>query len=140
MPATPDPVRIDPIGVVQSRLIDRSQAPRQGDEGAPDATLVLDPSLSAALDGLEPGDEIIVITWFDRADRDVLRTRPRSDPNRAERGVFTTRSPDRPNPIGLHEVTVLSVEGTSIRVDRMDALDQTPILDIKPVLGPIRER
>ena len=101
---------------------------------------MLDPAISPALAGLVPGARIIVLTWFDRADRDVLRTRPRGDPNRAEQGVFTTRSPDRPNPIGLHEVTVLAVDGARVRVDGMDALDQTPILDIKPVLERLDDR
>jgi tRNA-Thr(GGU) m(6)t(6)A37 methyltransferase TsaA len=133
-------VELHPIGVVDSPLTDRRRAPRQGDEGAPDGWLVLDPALTPALDGIHVGDDLIVLTWFDRADRHVLRTRPRDDAARDEQGVFSTRSPDRPNPIGLHEVTVLAIDGARLRVDRMDALDLTPIIDIKPVLPPTSDR
>lgn len=140
MPRTPDPIELRPIGFVESPLVDKRDAPRQGDEGAPDAWLVLDASLVAGLDGLGVGAQMVVLTWFDRADRTVLRTHPRDDMSRPEQGVFTTRSPDRPNPIGLHEVTVLAVDGVRIRVNRMDALDGTPILDLKPVLPGIDAR
>jgi tRNA-Thr(GGU) m(6)t(6)A37 methyltransferase TsaA len=140
VPATPDPIELRPIGVVESPLVDRRDAPRQGDEGAPDAWLLLDASFVDGLDGLTIGAQIVVVTWFDRADRDVLRTHPRDDMRRPEQGVFTTRSPDRPNPVGLHEVTVLAIEGARVRVNRMDALDGTPILDLKPVLPRIEAR
>jgi tRNA-Thr(GGU) m(6)t(6)A37 methyltransferase TsaA len=140
MPATQLPIELRPIGVVGSPLVDRRDAPRQGDEGAPDAWLVVEDTFIAGLDGLAVGAQIIVMTWFDRAVRDVLRTRPRDDPSRPEQGVFTTRSPDRPNPIGLHEVTVLAREGARLHVNHMDALDGTPILDLKPVLPSIEAR
>jgi tRNA-Thr(GGU) m(6)t(6)A37 methyltransferase TsaA len=135
-----EPVAVRPIGFVESPLTDLRDAPRQGDEGGPDAWLVLEPDDVAGLDGLAVGDVVVVLTWFDRARRDVLRTRPRGDAGRTEQGVFATRSPDRPNPIGLHEVTVLAIDGGRVLVDRMDAIDGTPVLDIKPVLGPVAER
>jgi len=115
-------------------------APRQGDEGAPDAWLVFEPSVSDGLRDLRPGTEVIVLTWLDRARRDVLVTRPRNDPSRPELGVFSTRSPDRPNPVGLHRVTILSVEGTRMLVRNLEALDGTPIVDVKPVLDAGAER
>jgi tRNA-Thr(GGU) m(6)t(6)A37 methyltransferase TsaA len=130
-------VRAVPIGMVESPLTDRATAPKQGDEGAPDAWLVLDEELAEALEGLALGDEILVLTWRDRARRDVLRVHPRGDPARAEQGVFATRSPDRPNPIGLHRVRVLAVEGCRMRVGGCEAIDGTPVLDLKPVLGPV---
>ena len=129
-----------PIGRVDSPLTDRASAPHQGDEGAPDAWLVLDEALAPAVRDLRVGDDILVLTWLDRAARDVLVTRPRDDPSRPEVGVFSTRSPDRPNPIGLHRVRVLAIDGTSVRVAGLEALDGTPVLDIKPVLGPVSER
>jgi tRNA-Thr(GGU) m(6)t(6)A37 methyltransferase TsaA len=127
-------VRLEPIGTVESPLTDLASAPKQGDEGAPDAWLVLDPGLVEALEGIRPGDELIVLTWLDRARRDVLRVHPRSDPSRAEQGVFATRSPDRPNPIGLHPVEVVSIDGPRILVRNLEAVDGTPVLDLKPVL------
>jgi tRNA-Thr(GGU) m(6)t(6)A37 methyltransferase TsaA len=136
----PRPVELRPIGVVDSPLTDPRRAPRQGDEGAPNAWLILDPELAPALEGIRVGDDLIVLTWFDRADRRILRTRPRDDAARDEQGVFSTRSPDRPNPIGVHEVTVLAIDGARLRVDRMDAIDLTPIIDIKPVLPPMPDR
>lgn len=139
-PAGRKPIEFHPIGAIESPLTDMQAAPRQGDEGAPHAWLVLDPSLSEGLDGLEPGDRIIVLTFLDRADRRVLHTHPRNDPERAQRGVFATRSPDRPNPIGLHDVTALVIDGDRILVDQLDALDSTPILDIKPVLPRVADR
>ena len=129
-----------PVGSVESPLTDRDQAPRQGDEGAPQAWLVLDPSVRPAIDGLAVGAEVIVLTWLDRARRDVLTVRPRGDQGRPERGVFSSRSPDRPNPIGLHQVRIVAIEGTRIAVRNLEALDQTPILDIKPLLGPVDQR
>jgi len=122
------------VGHVESPLRDRAEAPLQGDEGAPEATLVFEPWVVAALDGIGPGDDVIVLTWLDRAERDVLRVHPRGDPANPECGVFATRSPDRPNPIGLHPVQVAEVDGNRMRVRNLEALDATPILDVKPVL------
>jgi tRNA-Thr(GGU) m(6)t(6)A37 methyltransferase TsaA len=129
-----------PVGWVESSLLGRSEAPNQGDEGAPDVWLVVDAGVRAAMRGLEVGDRLVVVTWLHRADRGVLEVHPRGDPNRPTRGVFATRSPDRPNPIGLHEVRVLAVEGDRIRVAGLEAIHGTPVLDIKPVLGPVEER
>jgi tRNA-Thr(GGU) m(6)t(6)A37 methyltransferase TsaA len=128
------------IGRVESPLKDRASAPKQGDEGAPDAWLVFEPEVADALDGIAAGDEMLVLTWLDRAQRDVLRVRPRSDPANPLQGVFNTRSPDRPNPIGLHRVTVDEIDGTRMRVRGLEAIDGTPIVDLKPVLRTIRER
>ena len=129
-----------PIGTVESPLTDPATAPKQGDEGAPDAWLVLRPEVAEGLDGIQPGDELIVLTWLDRARRDVLRVHPRGDLSNPEQGVFNTRSPDRPNPIGLHTVQVVSIEATRVRVRNLEALDGTPVLDLKPVLRGIAER
>lgn len=123
------------IGTVESTLMDRASAPKQGHEGAPDAWLVLDAKLADGLDGIRQGDEILVLTWLDRAERTVLRVHPRDDPANPERGVFSTRSADRPNPIGLHRVQVLVIDGRRVRVRNLEALNGTPILDIKPVLS-----
>jgi tRNA-Thr(GGU) m(6)t(6)A37 methyltransferase TsaA len=125
-----------PIGVVSSPLTDPAAAPKQGSEGAPDAWLVLEPGVAAGLDGMRPGDEIIVLTWLHRARRDVLRVHPRDDPSNPERGVFTTRSADRPNPIGLHRVEVAAIDGARVRVRGLEAIDGTPVVDLKPVLRP----
>lgn len=125
---------VRPVGRVRSTLTDRAAAPKQADEGAPPARIDIDPAFAAALDGLAAGADVLVLTWLDRAHRDVLTTRPRDDPDRAEQGVFATRSPDRPNPIGLHRVRITAVEGTSVEVDALEALDGTPVLDLKPVL------
>ena len=129
-----------PVGWVESPLLERAQAPRQGDEGAPDAWLVFEPGVVEALRDLRAGTEIIVLTWLDRADRDVLVTRPRDDHARPPAGVFATRSPDRPNPIGLHRVHVLAVRGRRVHVRPLEALDGTPVIDVKPVLGTADER
>lgn len=129
-----------PIGWVESPLVERADAPRQGDEGAPPAWLVFHPQVSEGIRDLRAGEQVIVLTWLDRASRDVLSTRPRDDPGRPKLGVFSTRSPDRPNPIGLHRVEIVAVEGLRILVRDMEALDATPILDVKPVLGPVGER
>jgi tRNA-Thr(GGU) m(6)t(6)A37 methyltransferase TsaA len=131
---------LTPVGHVRSPLTDRDAAPKQGDEGAPEAWIVFEPHLLAALEGIREGDELMVLTWLDRADRSVLLVHPRSDPSRPLQGVFNTRSPDRPNPIGLHRVGVLAVEGERFRVRDLEALDGTPVLDVKPVLDPGAER
>jgi tRNA-Thr(GGU) m(6)t(6)A37 methyltransferase TsaA len=122
------------IGTVESTLTNRADAPRQGDEGAPDAWIVVDAEYAAALDGIQAGDRLVVLTWLHLGRRDVLRTRPRDDPDRAEQGVFSTRSPDRPNPIGLHPVDVLAVDGNRLRVAPLEAIAGTPVIDIKPAL------
>ena len=124
-----------------SQLSDPNSAPKQGDEGAPAAMIVLDPEFLEALHGIQPGDALLVLTWLDRADRDVLTVHPRGDPARERLGVFATRSPHRPNPIGLHRVRVDFIDGTRIGVADLEALDGTPILDLKPVLrADIAER
>ena len=128
------------IGRVESPLTDRDSAPRQGDEGAPEAWLVFDARFADGLDGIAAGAEMLVLTWLDRAAREVLRVHPRNDPNRPVQGVFNTRSPDRPNPIGLHRVTVAEVDGLRLRVRRLEALDGTPVVDVKPLLTSIDER
>ena len=127
-------IELIPIGYVESALSDPADAPKQGGEGAPEAWLVLEPAVLPALAGTEPGDRVIVLTWLDRADRDTLEVHPRDDPANPLRGVFSTRSADRPNPIGLHEVEVLAVEGERVRVRPLEAVDGTPILDLKPVI------
>jgi len=129
-----------PIGLVESELKDRDGAPKQGDEGAPDAWLHFTDAVVDGLEGIVAGDELLVLTWLDRAARDVLRVRPRGDPARAEQGVFATRSPERPNPIGLHRVTVVAVDGRRLRVAKLEALDGTPIVDVKPLLRTVDER
>jgi tRNA-Thr(GGU) m(6)t(6)A37 methyltransferase TsaA len=129
------------IGRVESPLIDRESAPRQPDEGAPGAWLVFEPEVLEGLQSLRPGDEVVVITWLDRARRDVLSVHPRGDASRAKEGVFSTRAPDRPNPIGLHQVELTAIEGPRVHVRSLEALDGTPIIDIKPILAEdIRER
>jgi tRNA-Thr(GGU) m(6)t(6)A37 methyltransferase TsaA len=129
-----------PIGWVESPISDPSVASRQGDEGAPDCWLVFDRDVRQALDGLHPGDDIVVITWLHQADRAVLQVHPRGDPNRPVRGVFATRSQHRPNPLGLHVVTILAVDDLRLHVRGLEAIDGTPIVDIKPVLEPRGER
>ena len=133
----PEPKRgfsVRPIGQVRSSLRSRGEAPRQGSEGAPDAWLELVADVRAGLEGIAVGDEIIVLTWFHESSRDVLRLHPRGDSSLPITGVFATRSPDRPNPIGLHRVRVLEVAGSRMRVGPLEAIDGTPIVDIKPVL------
>jgi tRNA-Thr(GGU) m(6)t(6)A37 methyltransferase TsaA len=125
------------IGTVASPLVDPADAPRQGSEGAPDAWLIFEAPLADGLDGIREGDEILVLTWLDRAQRDVLRVHPRNDPSNPERGVFSTRSADRPNPIGLHRVRVVSIDGPRLRVRPLEAVDGTPIIDLKPVLSDL---
>ena len=123
------------IGVIRSVLKSRSAAPKQAAEGAPDAWLEVKPFAAAALDGLQAGQEIIVLTWLHRGRRDVLKVHPRSDPHRRLWGVFATRSPDRPNPVGLHRVTVRRIVKTQLRIGPIEAIDGTPVIDIKPVLS-----
>lgn len=126
------------IGHVASTLTDLAAAPRQPDEGAPDAWLVVDDRYEAALDGLSPGADVLLLTWLDRADRDTLTVHPRGDTARPLAGVFATRAPGRPNPIGVHDVQIIEIVGTRVRVRQLEAIDGTPILDIKPVLTPDR--
>jgi tRNA-Thr(GGU) m(6)t(6)A37 methyltransferase TsaA len=123
------------IGRVESRLTDLASAPRQADEGAPEAWLVFEPEVLEGLRSLRRGDEIILITWLDHARRDVLSVHPRGDASRPEEGVFSTRSPHRPNPIGLHQVEIAAIAGLRVRVRSLEALDGTPIIDVKPVLS-----
>jgi tRNA-Thr(GGU) m(6)t(6)A37 methyltransferase TsaA len=122
-----------PIGVIRSTIKDRKLAPKQGSEGAPDVWLEIENSVAQALQGISPGDDLIVITWLHRARRDVLKVRPRSDPSRRLTGVFATRSPDRPNPLGLHRVSVRSIQKLRLRVGPLEAIDGTPVVDIKPI-------
>ena len=123
-----------PVGVVRSSLENRIDAPRQGDEGAPAATIFLEPSFADALQGVAVGDEVLVITWLHEARRDILKVHPRDDESRPLAGVFATRSSDRPNPLGLHRVTVLGIAGLELEVEPLEAIDGTPVVDIKPVL------
>jgi tRNA-Thr(GGU) m(6)t(6)A37 methyltransferase TsaA len=123
------------VGKVASPLTDLESAPHQGDEGAPEAWLIFEPEMLEGLRSIRCGDEIIVITWLDRARRDVLSVQPRGDTSRAHKGVFSTRSPDRPNPIGLHRVHVTAIDGRRVRVRNLEALDGTPIIDVKPILS-----
>lgn len=132
MPATE--YSLYPIGFLQSPLKRREQAPRQGREGAPNAWLEVDATVAEALEGIEVGHEIILITWLHQAQRDILKTHPRNDETLPLAGVFATRSPDRPNPLGLHHVTVLSIDGRRLQVGPIEAIDGTPVVDIKPVL------
>lgn len=125
---------LTPVGRVESTLTNKADAPRQGDEGAPDAWIVFTADYRDALRDLKPGDEILLITWFDRADRAVQVVHPRDDVQRPPTGVFSTRSPDRPNPLGLHRVTILALDGLRIHVNNLEALDGTPVVDVKPVL------
>jgi tRNA-Thr(GGU) m(6)t(6)A37 methyltransferase TsaA len=127
--------RVRPIGVIRSPIKARSQAPKQGSEGAPDAWLEVFPFAAAGVQGLAAGDDLVIVTWLNRARRDVLRVHPRSDRSRPLTGVFGTRSPDRPNPLGLHRVTLRRIAGLRLRIGPIEALDGTPVVDIKPVLG-----
>ena len=136
---TPD-LALRPIGWVESPVADPAEAARQGDEGAPDCWLVFDDDVREALDGLRPGDDIVVLTWLHLADRNVLQVHPRGDATRPMRGVFATRSQHRPNPLGIHHVTVLAVDGLRVRVRGLEAIDGTPIVDVKSALGPRGQR
>jgi tRNA-Thr(GGU) m(6)t(6)A37 methyltransferase TsaA len=132
--------QLHPVGWVESPLTDREAAPKQGDEGAPPARIVLRPEVREAAADLRVGEEVLVLTWLHQGDRDVLSVHPRGDPKRPRQGVFSTRSPDRPNPIGLHAVAIVSIEDDAIGVANLEAIDGTPVLDVKPVLGPAGER
>lgn len=132
---------VESIGVVRSSLRRLEEAPMQGDEGAPEAWLELTPQAAPGLLGIQPGDELILLTWLHLSERDVLQVHPRGDLNRPLTGVFATRSPDRPNPIGLHRVSVLELTEGTLRVAPLEAIDGTPVLDIKPVLaGSVSDR
>ena len=130
-----EPRSLQPIGHIRSTLRSLSEAPRQGSEGAPDAWLEVDPAFEPALLGIAPGAELLVLTWLHLADRTVLQVHPRDDPHNPLTGVFATRSQDRPNPLGLHPVTVREVSGTRLRIGPIEAIDGTPVVDIKVVLG-----
>lgn len=131
---------IEPIGVVRSELTNREAAPLQGDEGAPAAWLEITERAAPGLAGIAAGDELIILTWLHRAQRDKLQVHPRGRRDRPLTGVFATRSPGRPNPVGLHRVSVLEVAGHRLKVAPMEAIDGTPIVDIKPVLASVDER
>ena len=125
-----------PVGFVESPLTEPASAPRQGDEGAPDCWLVFDRHVRPALDGLRQGDELVVVTWLHLADRTVLQVHPRGDTSRPIRGVFVTRSQHRPNPLGIHTVTILDIDGLRVHVRGLEAIDGTPIVDVKSGLEP----
>jgi tRNA-Thr(GGU) m(6)t(6)A37 methyltransferase TsaA len=138
-PLPSERARLHPIGVIRSALKTRDEAPKQGVERAPDAWLEVKPSLARALEGIGVGSEIIVVTWLHRARRNVLMVHPRSDKRRRRAGVFATRSPDRPNPLGLHRVTVRDIIRSRLRVGPIEAIDGTPVVDIKPVLTALAD-
>ena len=125
---------IEPVGVIRSELSSRAEAPKQGYEGSPDAWLEISKVFAEGLEGIGVGDEIILITWFHKGHRNILKLHPRGDRSRPLTGVFSTRSPDRPNPLGLHRVTVREISGNRLRVGPIEAIDGTPVVDIKPVL------
>ena len=133
-------MELDPIGHVESPLRDQAAAPKQGTEGAPEAWLVFEERVATGLDGLQVGDDVFVLTWLHQSRRDVLRVHPRDDLSNPERGVFTTRSSDRPNPIGLHRVRILRIDGLRVQVRNLEAIDGTPILDVKPVIDADRDK
>jgi tRNA-Thr(GGU) m(6)t(6)A37 methyltransferase TsaA len=137
--AEPEPYQLQPIGVVRSTLRAVADAPNQA-EGAPEALLEIDPALADALHLIEPGDELVVLTWLHLADRSVLQTHPMGDERIPLTGVFRTRSPDRPNPIGVHRVTVTAFDGpTTLRVEALEAIDGTPIVDLKIAMDEARD-
>jgi tRNA-Thr(GGU) m(6)t(6)A37 methyltransferase TsaA len=130
------PALLRPVGVIRSSITSRRDAPRQGSEGAPDAWLEIELWAAEALHGLAAGDAILVITWFHRARREIMQVHPRSDLRNPLTGVFATRSPDRPNPLGLHPVTIRAIDGLRLRIGPIEAVDGTPVVDIKPDLSP----
>jgi len=136
---SPPDLLLRPIGQVRSTLVDRHLAPMQGHEGAPDAWLEIDPSFARALLGVSAGDHVVVITWLDRADRAVLEVHPRGDPDAPLAGVFATRSPHRPNPLGLHRVEVRQISGNRLRIGPIEAIDGTPVVDVKAVLDEVAD-
>ncbi len=125
---------LHPLGFLHSPLKERGEAPNQGSEGAPDAWLEVNATVAEGLEGIAAGHEIILITWFHQAHRDILKLHPRWDKTMPLTGVFATRSPDRPNPLGLHRVKVLEIAGKRLKVGPIEAIDGTPVVDIKPVL------
>jgi tRNA-Thr(GGU) m(6)t(6)A37 methyltransferase TsaA len=131
---TSSALELRPIGIIRSELTSRHDAPKQGSEGAPDAWLEVHPWAADGLLGISPGDDIIVITWLHLGHRETLRVHPRRDPRNPLSGVFATRSPDRPNPLGLHPVSVRKLDGTRLLIGPMEVVDGTPVVDIKPVL------
>ncbi len=131
---------LEPVGWVESPLTDRAEAPKQGDEGAPLARIVFRPEIWESAVDLRAGDEILVLTWLHQGNRNTLAVHTRGDTNRPLTGVFSTRSPDRPNPIGLHQVIIVRVEENAIGVRNLEAIDGTPVLDVKPVLSAVNER
>ncbi len=131
---------LEPIGVIRSALVDLAAAPKQGDEGTYEAWLELNAQVAQGLLGIHVGDELIVLTWLHQGQRDVLQVHPRGNPNNPLTGVFATRSPDRPNPIGLHRVSVVEIVEQRLKVAPIEAIDGTPIVDIKPVLSDINDR
>lgn len=135
MPQPSNEITLTPIGYIRSALENLGEAPHQGHEGAPDAWIELDPKYVEAMAGLALGDEVLVLAWFHRADRTKLAVRPRGDSERPLTGVFATRSPHRPNPIGLHRVTIREIAGNRLRIGPIEAIDGTPIVDIKIVIG-----
>lgn len=138
MPETSLELELRPVGVIRSPLTSRLDAPRQGDEGAPDAWLEVRASLADGLDGIAVGDELLIVTWLHQARRDVLKVHPRNELSRPLTGVFATRSPDRPNPVGFHPVTVRQITGNRLLIGPIEAIDGTPVIDIKPVLSQQR--
>jgi tRNA-Thr(GGU) m(6)t(6)A37 methyltransferase TsaA len=136
----PTTYELRPVGWVESQLTERAAAPKQGDEGAPLARIVFRSEIWEAAADLRVGDEILVLTWLHQGNRDTLSVHPRDDESRPRQGVFSTRSSDRPNPIGLHRVTIVSVEENAIGVRNLEAIDGTPVIDVKPVLGEVGER
>lgn len=139
-PGMDTPLALEPVAWVESPLVDAEHAPLQGDEGSPDAWLVFEERVGAAMADLRPGTDVLVLTWLDRACRDVLAVHPRGDRSRPVTGVFSTRSQDRPNPIGLHRVGILAIDGLRVAVRGLEAFDRTPVLDVKPVLERPGER
>jgi len=121
------------IGIISSELKNITDCPRQADENAPGASVIIYPEFVSGIKDIRPGDEILLLTWLNLGDRTILETRPRNNPHAPLTGIFSTRSPDRPNPIGIHSVKIISITGGEIKVDGLEVLDQTPVIDIKPI-------